>query len=351
MSATRHFSRIDILELKSRMEKKLGRLKAEKYFDLLTKFFSLKINKCEFDRLCIGTIGRENVHLHNLLLKSIIKNASNSKIPPTRESKLQGASKVKVPNGYHRSNLQSFFRDFPHSPRKVRTSSVCDRKFKDRPSPLGPHGKSHNIAFKDSVLRNQEQQSATELLSLGSRHPGSSEDGEEVDQASGSPGIHSRSPVRAPLGISLNAKGARKVLCNHLSSCSHMETCHISGQLPDTVTLRKRLEQKLEKQGLSVSEDFVNLLNHSLDVYLKRLMKPCLDLASSSSEPKQIGQQHSFGAPCMNGMLPSRYVKRSSGSCAASMLDFRVAMELNPSILGEEWPTQLEKICLHVSEE
>lgn len=55
-------------------------------------------------------------------------------------------------------------------------------------------------------------------VSLGSRPTGSVEDGEEVDQAAGSPSIYSRSPVRAPLGIPLNTKGTRKVLCNGLAS-------------------------------------------------------------------------------------------------------------------------------------
>ena len=219
-----HFSRVDTFELKSLIERKIGRVKAEKYFNLLTRFLSLKIAKPEFDRLCIGIIGRENVRLHNHLLRSIIRNASLSKTPPSRENKLEGSLSVKVANGYQRSNLQLLCKDFPQSPRKGRTPNLGDCKFRDRLSPLGPHGKSHSTACEDALPRVQEQQSTTELLSLGSRPPGSVEDGEEVDQAAGSPSIHNRSPVRAPLGISLNAKGTRKVPWNRLPSAS--ETCH-----------------------------------------------------------------------------------------------------------------------------
>ncbi|KAJ6905795.1 LOW QUALITY PROTEIN: hypothetical protein NC652_023526 [Populus alba x Populus x berolinensis] len=110
-----------------------------------------------------------------------------------------------------------------------------DCKFRDRPSPLGPLGKPQSVECEELNARGQEQQSATELLSLGSRPPvevASVEEGEEVDQMAGSPSVQSRSPVTAPL------------------------------------------------------------------VY-------------------------------------------------ASMLDFRVSMESNPQILGEDWPTQLEKISLH----
>jgi hypothetical protein len=33
------------------------------------------------------------------------------------------------------------------------------------------------------------------------------------------------------------------------------------------------------------------------------------------------------------------------------MLDFKVAMELNPQQLGEDWPLLLEKICMHSFED
>ncbi|XWS45171.1 hypothetical protein CRYUN_Cryun15aG0113600 [Craigia yunnanensis] len=349
MSGDLHFSRVDTLELKSQIERKIGRLKAEKYFNLLARFLSLKISKPEFDRLCIGTIGRENVRLHNLLLRSIIRNTSLSKTPPSRENKLEGSLSVRVANGYQRSNLQSLCKDFPQSPRKGRTPNLRDCKFRDRPSPLGPHGKSHSTACEDALPKVQEQQSTTELLSLGSRPPGSVEDGEEVDQAAGSPSIHSRSPVRAPLGISLNAKGMRKVPWIGLASAS--ENCHCRGELPDSNSLRKRLEQKLEMEGLNISVDCANLLNNSLDVFMKRLIKPCLELAGSRPGQKLIDQGYNWSMASLNGMRPVRYAQKQSGSISASMLDFRVVMELNPLILGLDWPTQLEKVCLLASED
>ncbi|OMP01849.1 Transcriptional coactivator Hfi1/Transcriptional adapter 1 [Corchorus olitorius] len=348
MPGAKHFSRVDTLELKSQIERKIGRLKAEKYFNLLARFLSLKIGKPEFDRLCIGTIGRENIRLHNHLLRSIIRNATFSKTPPSRDNRLEGSLSIKVANGYQKGSLQSLCKDIPQSPRRGRTPNLRDRKFKDRPSPLGPHGKSHSTAYEDAVPKVQEQQSATELFSLGSRPPGSVEDGEEVDQAAGSPSIHSRSPVRAPLGISLNAKGMRKVPWSELESAS--ETCHCRGELPDSSSLRKRLEQKLAREGVNISVDCANLLNNSLDVFMKRLIKPCLELASSRSG-QNINKGHNWSMASLNGIRPMRYPQKQSGSVSASMLDFRVAMELNPQILGAEWPTQLEKVCLLASEE
>ncbi|KAI8018203.1 hypothetical protein LOK49_LG04G00857 [Camellia lanceoleosa] len=215
MPVHRHSSRVDTIELKFEIERKLGHEKSEKYFHLLNRYLSLKISKSEFDKHCIGTLGRENICLHNRLLRGIIKNACVGKTPPPKESKTGCSLNAKVPNGYQRSNLQSLCRDvFPQSPRKGRTPNLRDRKFKDRPSPLGPHGKIHSIGCEDSVPKIQEQQSATEMLSLGSRPPPevtSVEEGEEVEQASGISSTYCRSPVTAPLGISVIGKGNQQL--------------------------------------------------------------------------------------------------------------------------------------------
>ncbi|KAF5752843.1 hypothetical protein HS088_TW01G00761 [Tripterygium wilfordii] len=351
MPTSHQFSRIDTLEMKSRMERKLGRSRATSYFSLLAKYLASKISKSEFDQLCIGTVGRESVPLHNHLIRSIMRNVYLSKTPPSKAGKLEGSLNIKVPNGYQRSSLQSLCRDFPQSPRKGRTPNLRDRKFRDRLSPLGPHGKTHNISVEESVPKYQGQQSATELLSLGSRPPGSVEDGEEVDQAAASPSAHSRSPVRPPLGIPLNNKGMRKVMCNGLTSAFCTQTCHSCGELPDTSSLRKRLEEKLMKEGLKISEDCANLLNNSIDVFLKRMIKPCLELTASRSGQKYIDQRSGPVMHGLNGMWPVRNVEKSSGSAPVSMLDLKVAMEFNHLILGEEWPMQLEKFCWRASSE
>ncbi|XP_074295294.1 uncharacterized protein LOC141623123 [Silene latifolia] len=322
MPGDRHFTRIDVLEIKIQIGKKIGNEKAQKYFDLLDGFFSFKLGKSEFDKLCVAAIGRENISLHNRLIKSILKNALLCKTPPSKGNKVVKPGGEKVANGYQRSCLQSLCRDvFPPSPRKGRTPAFRDRKAKDRPSPLGPHGKPNAVAaITDLGQKTLEQQSATELLSLGSRpvEVTSVEDGEEVDQAAVSPGIHSRSPVTPPLGIPWNGKGARKRVSS-LSSVGHVETCHGNGGLPDSYSLKRRLEQKLEKEGMKVSLDCVNLLNNGLDTFLKRLIKPTLELANSRA-------------------------------VSATMLDFRTAIEMNPQILGEDWPIQLEKMCLREAE-
>ncbi|XP_022745311.1 uncharacterized protein LOC111295827 [Durio zibethinus] len=336
MMLNQNHDRVDTLELKVLIVRKVGRQRAEKYFDQLTRLFSLKIGKCEFDKSCIKIIGRENIPLHNRLIRSIIRNACISKVPPLKAIRKVG-SNLQVGNGYQRNCLQSLYGDaFPPSLRKGRSLVKQDRKFRDRPSPLGPLGKPQSVVCEDSVSKAQEQ-SATELLSLGSRPPAdvvSVEDGEEVEQVAGSPGVQSRSPVTAPLGISINFGGARKALSNAFSCNNyHLETCQNKGELPDTRSLRSRLQQKLEMEGIGVSVDCVNLLNNGLDAYMKRLIEASVRLAGLRS-----------------GRLPQNYLRQSAKSFYISMLDFRAAMELNPQVLGEDWAMQLEKISLSSEE-
>ncbi|KAL3526866.1 hypothetical protein ACH5RR_011522 [Cinchona calisaya] len=350
----RHCPRINTYELKAQIEGKIGKQRADKYFHLLTRYLSSKLSKSEFDNLCVGLVGRENISLHNKFLQAIIRNACVAKTPPEKYSKSEASLDGKVPNGYQISSLQSLRRDvFTQSSRKGRTPTLRDLKFKDRQSPLGPHGKT-NAVCEDSVPKVQEQQSATELLSLGSRPPvevNSVEDGEEVEQAAGSPGIYSRSPVTAPLGICLNNRGTRKVLSPGSTSFLCTETCHFTSELPDMNSLKKRLEQKLEVDGLNVTTDFINLLNNGLDAYLKRLIKPCVELAALRLEQKHLNQVLHQRTPVLNGMRPMTHVQMSNKPFSVSMSDFRVGMELYPGLLGEDWPIQLEKISLRASEE
>ncbi|KAL0356937.1 UNVERIFIED_CONTAM: hypothetical protein Scaly_1379400 [Sesamum calycinum] len=189
MVANHHFTRVDTIELKDLIYRKIGHQRAEKYFDELKKFLGLKLSKVEFDKSCMRTIGRENISLHNRFIRSIVQNACLAKIPPQKARKVEGNG-ARVANGYQRNCLQSLYGDvFPQSPRKCRSPVSRDRKFRDRPSPLGPLGKSRSVTCEETGTRIHEQESPTELHSLGSRPPidvVSVEDGEEVEQFAGS---------------------------------------------------------------------------------------------------------------------------------------------------------------------
>ncbi|KAG9129881.1 hypothetical protein Leryth_007026 [Lithospermum erythrorhizon] len=351
MSEDPHCSRIDTVEIKFQIERALGPKKSEHYFDILSKYLSLKVTKGEFDKLCIGLVGRGNICLHNRLIRAIVKNACVAKTPPPRHSREEAYQNKKVHNGHQRSSFQSLSRDgFPQSQRKGRGPVLRDRKVRESPSPLGPHGKTQINSCEDSGLMSRAQPSATELQSLGSRPPvevNSVEEGEEVEQAAESPCIYSRSPVRAPLGIPSNTKGTKKLFLHGASPFPSTETCQNTCMLPDTSSLKKRLEHKLGMEGLNVSTDCINLLNNGLDAFMKRLVKPSLEIASSKSVQRRLHQTHPR-IPVLNGMC---YSMKPNKSHAVSLLDFGVAMEFNPRILGEDWPLQLEKISSRATEE
>ncbi|KAL1215820.1 hypothetical protein V5N11_024353 [Cardamine amara subsp. amara] len=307
MGSNQGSSRLDTLEIKSLIYRQIGHQRAESYFNQLGKFFALKISKSEFDKFCIKTIGRQNIHLHNRLIRSIIKNASVAKSPPSR---------------------------FANKARKCRS-----RKFRDRPSPLGPLGKPQSLTTTNEEESMSKAQSATELISLGSRPPvevASVEEGEEVEQVAGSPSVQSRSPVTAPIGVSLNLRnGVTRKSVSNVSS----ETCQSSGELPDTRTLRSRLERRLKMEGLKISMDSVSLLNSGLDAFMRRLIEPCLSLANTRCGNERVREMN------------YQYTQQSRRLSTVSMSDFRASMELNPQILGEEWPIHMEKICSRASDE
>lgn len=75
-------SRIDLGDLKAQIVKKLGNDKSKRYFFYLSRFLGQKLSKVEFDKVCVRVLGRENIQLHNQLIRSILKNACVAKTPP-----------------------------------------------------------------------------------------------------------------------------------------------------------------------------------------------------------------------------------------------------------------------------
>ncbi|XP_050218271.1 uncharacterized protein LOC126669036 [Mercurialis annua] len=410
-------SRADLVELKTHIVKKVGVERFKKYFHYLNRFLNQKLSKSDFDKLCFRLLGRENLPLHNQLIRSILKNACQAKAPPSTyetgptKSVVQRAKSSPgredgheqtgslLPN--HNQNVSIWSNGvLPMSPRKVR-SGMRDRKHRDRPSPLGPAGKvdclSHqSIGAEDSgskaVMENgvlpqydyqrpvQHHQSVAERpendvsrsiqrpsenpITFGRDHAAFVEDGEEVEQAN-----HlnfSRSSLLAPLGIpfySASGGGGRKAI--PASSNGHFVSYYDSGELSSTEMLRKRMEQIAAAQGVTgVSAECANMLNNMLDVYLKRLIKSCVELvgARSSHDPRknQIHKQLVQGK-AINGTRPINHLQVNSGlmevtheqrpRCSISLLDFKVAAELNPQQLGENWPLLLEKICMRAFED
>lgn len=412
-------SRIDLGDLRAQLVKRIGAERSKRYFYFLNKLLSQKLSKKEFDKLCHRVLGSENLPLHNHFILSILKNACQAKIPPPVHSSAPAKPGVQAVNsspsredGHEQSgnlfpnqNVPVWSNGvLPVSPRKGR-SAIRERKLRDRPSPLGPNGKVDSVSHPSTgsedggskiIMENgdanpfdyqrpmQHLQPVAELpererdgavwrptgkpqiLSKDHANLAVTEDGEEVEQSNRL--SFSKSPLLAPLGIpfySASVGGARKAI--PVGSSSDFVGYYDSGGLSDTETLRHRMEQIAAAQGLGgVSMECANMLNNVLDVYLKRLIKSCVELvgARSALEPKKnAAQKQQIQGKVINGMWPSNHshMQGSNGPLevlqeqraqrSISLLDFKVAMELNPQQLGEDWPLLLEKICMQSFEE
>ncbi|KAJ7966051.1 Transcriptional adapter 1 [Quillaja saponaria] len=411
-------TRIDLGHLKAQIVKKIGAERSKRYFYYLNRFLSQKLSKSQFNKLCYRVLGRENLPLHNQFIRSILENACQAKTPPPIQESGPPKSGILATNvspskedGHEQSGI--IFQNqnvpawsngvLPLSPHKGR--GIRDRKHRDRPSLLGPNGKfdciSHlSTGTEDSGIKvdmengsltpcdyqrpiqhlqavaelpENEREGAVQrpaekprIHGKGSTDILAVEDGEEVEQSYGF--SFTRSPLLAPLGIpycSASVGGARKAF--PVGSTGDFVSFYDSGRLSDTDTLRRHMEQIAAAQGLGgVSMDCANILNNMLDVYLKRLIRSCVDLvgARSTNELKKhpAPMQQQPQGKVTNGMWPSNHLHLQSPSGPVevvpeqrsqclSLLDFKVAMELNPQQLGEDWPLLLEKICMQTFEE
>ncbi|XP_048133638.1 uncharacterized protein LOC115751020 [Rhodamnia argentea] len=405
--------RIDLGDLKAQIVKRIGVDRSKRYFYYLNQFLSQKLSKVDFDKLCCRMLGRENLPLHNQFIRSILKNACQAKTPPSvyeadpakpvsRTAKLlpsvedgpdQNGSLIQNQN--QSSSIWS--NGVPQVSLRKSRSGIRERKVKDRSSPLGPNGKVeslyHSTATEDSgskiMTENglltpcdygrslQNYQSAPGLLEKDggpiqeptdkSRAHSKSEvamaiveDGEEVDQATLS--SFSRIPLLAPLGVPLcsaSLGGGRKAMS--VGNSDDFVSYHDTGELSDTESLRRRVQHIVATQGIGgVSVECANVLNVMLDIYLKRLIKSCIELvgARSTLEPHiHLIQKHQIPDKVLNGMWPASNhlhmrnnviggMPEKKFPISISAPDFKLAMELNPQQLGDDWPLLLEKISL-----
>ncbi|ESQ54043.1 hypothetical protein EUTSA_v10025427mg [Eutrema salsugineum] len=378
--------RIDLAELKVHIVKKIGVERSRRYFYYLGRFLSQKLTKSEFDKSCHRLLGRENLPLHNKLIHSILRNASLAKSPPPvhktgHPDKEDGPeqSGSLIPN-HNRNDPVWSNGVFP----KVR-SGTCVGTIRDRPSPLGPNGKVESLLHQPLCREDKSGNRYTENGDLGpsayqrsgrytderggaflcpaekTRVPDKGKVAAQVsrdDEAQEERGrlVISKSPVVAPLGIpfcSASVGRARRTV--PVSTRPDFISCYDSGGLSDTEMLRKRMENISVAQGLGgVSAECSSMLNNMLDVYLKKLIKSCVDLAGArSTKGNQILEKLHSRDETVNAVRPSsnQMSDITQEQHSVSLLDFRVAMELNPHQLGEDWPLLRERISMRSFEE
>ncbi|XP_047341185.1 uncharacterized protein LOC124944881 [Impatiens glandulifera] len=304
-------SRINLADLKAQIVTKLGSERSKQYFYFLSRFLSSKISRVEFNKLCLRVLSRENIPLHNQFIRAILKNACASKIPPP-------VYKHEIPkssNAVQTRELPSDGNWKPPTPTALSNGDILSNSH--RQNPFGPNGKIN-------IRNGLKSQSASAWSSL-----------------------------HAPLGVPLcpgSVGGARRAvpLVNYRSN--FVSSSDI-GILLDSVALKERLERIAATQGLQgVSADSANILNNGLNCYLKNLMSSCIHLSRASSNTQQTPSRYINGHHS-NRVGEEEGVHGVKSKVSISLQDFRVAMEMNPLQLGEDWPILLEKICTHSFEE
>ncbi|EYU21786.1 hypothetical protein ABFS82_09G079500 [Erythranthe guttata] len=353
--------RINLDELKAQIMKKLGPEGSKQYLYYLHGFLNLKLNKVEFNKLCLRILGRENIPLHNQFIRSILKNACSAKTPPPIASHKDDVLKhvTHVGSKETSDHQNGSHMVLPVSPRKARTGSR-DRKSGDRLSALAPYTKigtqssgSHVVLENGNFQSSNQESTVVKRLPDGLAPVHSKDQTESVVRNDVEKTASARSPLVAPLGVPfghISIGGARRGLAPASSGKFVREDA-----LLDSGTLREQIEQIAVKQGLEgVSADCANILNHGLDSYLKGLIRSCIGLVGA----KNNAHEQNPRTKLINGVKPGHHyqiqnseVREQKVNRAISLQDFRVAMEMNPQQLGEDWPLLLEKICTHAFEE
>lgn len=394
--------RIDLRELKAQMVKQFGPDRSQRYFGYLNGYLSERLSRQDFEKLCLQILGRENLQLHNRLIRSILYNAYQAKCPPpplevgrpvagvSVKKVSQAAEVLNACNGDARL-LQV------HGSRPMGTAQ--DHTLKDRVNNVGP-----NYRATGAVNQNQVAHCASGSLENGNlsppglkrpvhfQHCGPEEPPAKHPRVEQLPPNNillqkrsmssnadqtaeiMKSPVRAPLGIpfcSASVGGARKVppLPSGVSASENrFSSCFEHGGLFNTELLHRRMEKAAETLGLAcVTIDSAELLNSALDKHLKNLIRSSVQLIGGS-DPRDARKgtppyKHQAYGKQINGVWLPNHVHMQSGSGPSgatneirnnhsiSINDFKASMQLNPQQLGEDWPILLEKICLCSSEE
>lgn len=318
-------SRVDLSELKLQIVSKIGEKKTRQYLGHLNRFLGQNLSKSEFNRLCLLILGRENVKLHNRLIRSILSNVYRAKIPPPP------------------LHVQDSAKPFEETGR--------DHTLK---IPIGRRMAAHSILRENGTLKRpaQEQYNQDMLPEKAAKRTLQEKPLLDQGNALGKQRNSSIPPLKAPLGIPLckaSIGGAR--ILPPIASRYNIDD--VSFQDDD---LMKRMEDIAESQELKgVAMDCATLLNSGLDAYLKRLIKSCIDLRrppcsrhlvlQQEQQYQQQQVQQQTQGKLSNGLQPTIEEHYS-----VSMLDFNVAIQLNSWQLVEDRPLLQEKIQCHFQE-
>eukprot|EP00250_Pteridium_aquilinum_P009672 c18846_g1_i1 orf=733-2055(+) len=407
-----HVERINVLDLKEHIVKRVGVQRANRYFAHLVCFLSSRLTKPELDKLVVVTIGKENVALHNQLVKAILSNAVKGKAPPPLPpSPSQHCVKF---SSKHQSPSVTSNRTIPHtspstlsngdsflsSPRSARSTARHSRDRDYRVSPLG-HSEAHSapdlsqpVQQLDVAAKQLDAESNSSLEPpakrariecLASDDSGSAIDSEVIggeesiflkeEREEILPRLSFGSSIKGSLGLPFCSEsrnsGRRPAFCafpaQFLRQGGLDDDILGVSDLPDGDMMHSLIDQTAVGEGLEgASRECADVLNLALDGYLRRLIKSCGAVAGEraglvqerTSQGGSIWDKNVNGGTMklgqgMNGvhMGPSvELVKKDiqNAEPVISLTDFKVALDMNPWQLGNDWTVQLEKISFRI---
>ncbi|GAA0163609.1 hypothetical protein LIER_19430 [Lithospermum erythrorhizon] len=323
MQPPQHRSRINLAELKEQIKRRLGPERSKQYFYYLNRLLCLKLNKVEFNHLCVRIVGRDNIIFHNRFIRSILKNACSAKTPPPAHDSDVAKAPVKVgekgasSDNYHKipdfqaSTSLGFSNGdiLPHlpvSPRKGKTDrrggdllsvhghndkidSASQQLQTSRSNPtlengvLSVHDTQRSLGHHQCIVHQldngrenfsyQAAKCSNIKRSLNGPVSVHSKDQIVASIREDHRDMHARGSLQAPIGIPffpVSVGRARR--SSSLSTSFKCISASSFGALLDSVTLRERMEQIARTQGFEgVSIDGANLLKDGLNCYFFRI--------------------------------------------------------------------------------
>lgn len=364
-------TRIDVREIKSKIFNRIGPERARKYFQHLERFLSSRLSKSEFEKLCLVALGRENLPLHNHLIRSILHNASRACGPPViNDPKLaRGATtsgRAIVPPVWDNGGaLNVNVKD--NKPLSRRENVLTQKSSRDHCETIILENGVHHLSDLKRCPQFQKSDHVEPLIkrpcvekepfglhnsvySNGSAKASRENLGQEIIH-------HSQGPVQAPLGTQLRpgSFGMAQIPLPlaYVSSKDTSDTCIEVGELCETSTVKKRMDKMAGASGLEgVSIECANLLNNGIDVFVKQLIGSSVELVRARSEHGKLRHEALKRQLCqklMNGVSVHTHVSGQSSiippeTNSISTQDLKAVIELNPCLFGINASLLLEKI-------
>ncbi|RLM75350.1 uncharacterized protein C2845_PM15G24010 [Panicum miliaceum] len=291
--------RIDLKELKAQLEKRVGPDRSRRYFGYLNGYLSEKLSRQDFEKLCLQTLGQENLQLHNRLIRSVLYNAYQAKCPPPPSDvgRPVGASVKKVSKAAEVLNACNGDARLLQVQGSRPIGTVQDHTLKNRMNNIGP-----NCRVTAAVNHNQVAHGVSGSLENGTL-----------------------SPLELKRSVQFQQCEPAEPLAKHP---------RVEQLSPNNLLLQRRSMSSTAEQSAEI---------------LKSPVRAPLGIPFCSAS---VGGARKFPPPPIGASSgPSEATNEIRSNHLISINDFKVAMQLNPQQLGEDWPVLLEKICLCSSEE